>query len=107
MSVTELLKNPEIERNLVLSTAHITKEDSEFLEESARDNTGATRLIVYSAEGWFLVYCWHEADAAESVKGIVSDALVECLRIGSELGCTFVKFDRDGPEHEELQSFDW
>ena len=101
------LKSPEVERNLVLSTGHMTKQDSKILEAAATGNQ-ATGLIVYSSECWFLVYCFQETAINVALReGYISKDLHRCLRIGNAMGCTFVKFDRDGPSHDELPSHDW
>ena len=104
------LKNPEFERNLVLSTGHMTKQDSEILEAAATGNP-STNLIVYSSEYWFLVFCADNNSmsnaAVARANGLISEELYQCLVIGNEERCIFVKFDRDGPQHDELPLFDW
>lgn len=67
--------------------------------------------------GGFLLYVggW-QADAEEEditsyevtlrAKGL-SDAVVEVTQVARRAGCRHLMLDRDGPEYEELDSFEW
>lgn len=80
----------EISKYLVLSTAHITKRDSELLSNKgwAEDEYG---------------YWVHKDFTSEDL----SSTFHACLKLAQQHDCTYVRFDRDGPDVDELTTFDW
>lgn len=90
---------PEISKIWTLSTCHITQEDSEKMLDCS--------LITYDLEGYgWLVYI-PSSDIIDNYGKDVSPALQKILGLAKDLGCTWIKFDRDGPEEESLTQFNW
>ena len=92
----------EIEKSLVISTAHITDHDIDRLTE--KQNAVVTHPYEY---GWYVwtggleteEVCW------EAKQHGFSEAFTGLLRLASENECSFVKIDRDGPVIDELENF--
>jgi hypothetical protein len=97
-AVSQRLENPFIFRVLDVSTGHISLSDVDGLENSGRP--------VYELEGFgWLVYVGELEDNWPS--DVFSGAFINILRKAQELECDYVRFDRDGREYPELQTFDW
>ena len=90
----------EIERILVLSTAHITKETSELLEKEAHSDLA--NYVVHGYEyGWFvLVYKLQEVTRKIPDLGL-------CLKLAKDNQCKWVRLDRDGPIIDNLPQYSW
>jgi hypothetical protein len=96
------LTNPFIFNVLDISTGHMKLEDAERLETEAREGCGP----VYELHEYgFLVYVGeiYENWPPEEM----SKAFTKVLKTAKELGCEYVRFDRDGREYPELESFEW
>lgn len=92
----------EIEKVLVVSTAHITEQDNHLLQISA-DET----IIVYDCEYFYLIYL--AENILESIGEVFSPAfkkLIEFAKTHKE-GFTHLKLDRDGETLEGFEEFDW
>lgn len=96
----------EIEKNLVVSTAHITQEDDNLLEEIAQQNEPDEGLIVYGSEYWVMVYV---GPASTPNLDRFSPAFRELFSFAQkhEEGFTFLKFDNSGEMLEGFPTFDW
>jgi len=94
------MKDPFIFRVLDICTCHMTLEDARMLEENIRD-LSAYELGEY---GW-LCYVGEISDNWNTDGW--SEAFVNVLKKAKELGCDYVRFDRDGREYDELPVFDW
>lgn len=96
----------EIERNLVASTCHITKEDNEWLGNDLHQSY----LSVYVYYYGFYIHVNQEPDELEevirSLKGKVSSALCNLLRLAHAQRCSYLKLDCDGPEYD-LPKYEW
>lgn len=108
----------EIQRQLVCSTAHITKNDSHILGEmldEARDpeGTGKTALAGLHDKreyGWWVYVPERhlmEAQLRIAKKARLSDAFLNLLRFARKNRCDWVMLDRDGPRIDELPYFEW
>lgn len=93
----------EIEKNLVVSTSHITQEDNLLLEDIAQQNNG---LIVYGTEYWVMVYV---GQASTPNLDRFSPAFRELFSFAQkhEEEFTFLKFDNSGEELENFPTFEW
>jgi len=96
----------EIEKVLVLSTGHVTLEDSHRLDLKDRAN-----VIVHDYEhGW---YIWVGSDEPFSDQLLraraegYSAAFCNLMTLAHSLGCSYLKLDCDGPLREDLPKFDW
>ena len=90
----------EFEKNLVVSTCHITETDSEKLFS----NDNSSELIVHETEYYFLVYV--NADYLSSAKDL-SDSFLKLYQLAIDNECDYLKIDRDGPEIKGFQKYDW
>ena len=96
-----LLTRPYIFKVFDVSTGHMTVKDAQQLG----DGSDTTCCIAYelSEYGW-LVYI----DTGNSSYGKgMSSAFKKILKIAGELGCEYVRFNRDGAVYPELKSFVW
>lgn len=95
-------KNLEVEKMLVLSTAHIKKETSDILETAAVDLDVLCSLGVYLKEGLgYYIYF-----NPEFLDGIPDD-LRDCIDFTIENGCTILCLERDGQIVDDLPEYDW
>ena len=114
------LNNVEIEKNLVVSTGHITKEDDKLLTkendllERAEKLSMKTvvELVVHPQPydyGYYIctVEKLSERDVTAMKKFGYSDALINLLKISHDNNCSFLKLDRDGKVYDELPTFKW
>ena len=101
----------EIQETLVVGTAHITEEDSSILCQQANSD-GPAVLVAYENEYWIQVFLGGDDFVAltesKTFKDLgLSEDAARFLRIGFELGCTWVKFDRDGPAYNGFTTHEW
>ena len=92
-----MIKDPFIFRVLDISTGHMTRADARWL--GSHDDLSAYELGEY---GW-LCYIGEIDDNWSGMSQEFRTVLMQA----KELGCDYVRFDRDGREHDELPSFDW
>lgn len=89
----------EISKMLTISTAHITKETAEWLDEK-------DILIVYkkSDYGWFiLVSDWDDVVETEEIP----EDLRKILRFADDLDCRWLCLDCDGDILSYLDVYNW
>ena len=98
-----MIKDPFIVKVLDVSTGHMTKADNDKLT-AWRDAAGGPPFYELAEYGW-LVYPGELHDNWED-EGL-SEAFIKVLKTAQELGCDYVRFDRDGKEYEEFEHFDW
>lgn len=106
---TKTKKSPkfEIQKTLVVSTGHITQDDSKILAEAANDGlTLGTLLITYDSEYWHILYLTTLTQSSARMAGL-STACRKWIKIAKDLGCDWIKFDRDGEVYEDYPTFDW
>ena len=98
----------EIERSLVVSTAHISADDNEKLANEAEMNTTPS-LVVYRYEFGFLIYTGSPIDELidKDVQERYSDALSNLLRLAKRENCQYLKLDCDAQTYPDLEVFDW
>ena len=85
----------EISKMLTLSMAHVSPEACKLLEAGDYHH-----VVAYTYEyGWFVsvpeASCFSE-----------EESLVACFKLARKHKCTWVQFDRDGPEEETLKTYD-
>jgi hypothetical protein len=80
---------PNIEPMLVMSTAHLSAPDREYLDSGKG-------TVIANAYGW-IVYTKQE----------ILPGLMPLLDFANKLGCVWIKFDADGPVFDEFPTFDW
>jgi hypothetical protein len=98
----------EIERNLVVSTGHISQEDDVLLTDEAETNL-TPDLVVYKYEYGYLIYISDPLD--ELIEGRIkknyTEAFVNLLKLAKEQKCSYLKLDCDGQIYDNLPTFDW
>jgi hypothetical protein len=97
-----MITDPFVFKVLDLSTAHMTPQDNKRLEAEVHE--GQAPVYELKAHGW-LVYVGEIEDNWPAVT--MSEAFRNVLKEAKELGCDYVRFDRDGRTYEELPVFDW
>lgn len=100
----------EISKMLTISTAHITKETAEFIDNVCEDG-GLSKLIVYDKVakyidcteeyGWF-IYCNVDLPDLNVPKDLLK---VMCFTRDSN--CDWLCLDRDGEVIDELDEYEW
>ena len=114
-----IINNLEIEKNLVVSTGHITKKDdelltkeSEMLEEKETLFSDSLELVVFPQPfdyGYYI--CTVEKLSDRDIKVMkkfgYSNALIDLIKLSHDNGCSFLKLDRDGKLYNELPIYDW
>ena len=90
----------EIQRHLVVSTCHVTQDDTICLSEQEC-------IVAHEFEEGFHVHV-PEADHDDELRDNgYSPAFLGLLKLARENDCDYLTLDRDGPEIEGLTSFDW
>lgn len=92
------MKTYEIERSLVLSTAHISEATAALLGDHSEAED--FNVVVYAVEYGWLVW----ADSADFAGAPELSAL---LKLAREQGCKWIRFDQDGEVVEGLPTFEW
>jgi len=99
------LTDPFIFKVLDVSTGHMTHEDNLGLAANSVDSAKALVPVYELGEYGWLVYIgelddnWPAEDWSEAFRTVLKKAL--------ELGCEYVRWDRDGKKYDELETFDW
>ena len=97
-----MITNPFVFKVFDVSTGHMTKKDADELE--AECHGGYAPVYELHEYGW-LVYVgeiednWPEEEMSTAFRDVLEEA--------KELGCDYVRFDRDGREYPELPKFNW
>jgi len=97
-----MITNPFTFKVLDVSTGHVTRDDSVMLDTNS--DIGPAPVYWMQEYGW-MVYVGEieENWPAEDW----SPAFVKIMKVAQELGCDYVRIDRDGREYPEFERFDW
>lgn len=84
---------------ITLSTAHLTQEVAERL------NYESFGQVIYSKDeyGWFV----YLSPLGLKEHEVGEPCLWAALQLAANMGCSWVCFDRDGPETPHLQVYEW
>jgi hypothetical protein len=97
----------EIQKTLVISTGHITKEDDRLLHVHCNTPNGNLPLIVdEDIHGWKVHTDILETNL-EDMRGQFSIDFLNCLMLAYLNDCQWINFDGDGPIYETLQIHEW
>ena len=96
------MKEPFITKNLDVSTAHITKEDSELLNQKRIQNL----LIVYPYREGYFIYV-PEYDLTQLKKTGFSKAFINLMKQTAKAGCKYLQLDCDGMTYDDLPTYNW
>jgi hypothetical protein len=99
-----MTKNPEVERNVIFSTAHLTEHDANIFEnKESRDD-----LPVFKSNFLYRVNIASYNDSPESFrKAGLSGCCIEILDWAANEGYDNVVFDCDGPVYDDVIRFHW
>jgi hypothetical protein len=97
-----------INKNLDISTAHISEKDSEQLASNGDKGT----LIVHPYEEGYFIYVEKDQELFEItidklIKERYSHAFIEIMKLAHDLECAFIHLDSDGTEYKHMLKFDW
>jgi len=119
-----VIKNAEIEKILVASTAHLTRDDNELLSAMEESPSLVRRVNVIGRSYGHLIrlpninWSGDKPDLAamkDVERGLeqiraedgLSVSFINTCHAAAKMGCEFVLFDADGPVYEELPNHDW
>ncbi|MCC7376974.1 MAG: hypothetical protein IT581_20105 [Verrucomicrobiales bacterium] len=89
----------EIQRVLVLSTAHLRRETADEMEEP----DGPKSIFCDEIRYGYLVKVQKEREPSLSI----SDELWACMKFARSKRCPHIRFDQDGSTVSDLPSFNW
>jgi hypothetical protein len=104
----------ELSTHLVLSTAHL----SEAVSRSLLDMSADTEDRLPTGD-WrdHLVHCEYryghwirllgDAETRKAAIAKMPDCLAACLAHAESYGASWILFDRDGPELDDLETYEW
>ena len=103
------LKKPETYTTLVVSTGHMSLEDSKKLDVLGKDKaTGSPECpLVELYEYGYRVYTGGEDSPDQYVFPEYTQAFNDIVRYARRKGHRWVEFDSDGPVYDALPLFDW
>lgn len=100
----------EIQKMLVVSTAHISKDDN-FILSTFGDAGGPTCLVVdqypYGYIVWVGSYSSDEDYPVQIVNEGMSKEFIALMELAEQLDCEYLKVDADGPIYDDLPTFEW
>jgi hypothetical protein len=102
-------KKPLIQKDMDVSTGHLTKKDNVLLIEACTEDT-ANPVTAYGYQFGYWVFCGHDSDPnylKPFKKYGYSKNFIAIVARAQELGCTYVQFDGDGIQYDDLETFDW
>ena len=104
---------------IVLGTMHLDKDTSATLSEMGEDVDHARYFgdwrdhVVRCGYGyghWIKLPVPDEGDPEDTLEArlaILPRSLADCMRHASHLGAAWILFDRDEPETDRLERYDW
>ena len=100
-------KNLEIQKTLVLSTAHVTEKDNNFLS-----NNNIAFSSVYVNDYGYSIFINPHIEVLkleiEELKNLgLSNNFCDLMQLAHDKKCEYLKLDCDGNIYQELPSFDW
>lgn len=93
----------EIQRVLVLSTAHLRKETNDAMET---DTDGPVALVSFdSLTHGYLVYCTDDPGILEDPN--FPDEIRQAIQFAQEHDCTHLRYDPDAATLDQLPTWEW
>ncbi len=93
----------EIQKTLVLSTAHVTKEVNDYLQDTC-GLPGAENLIMESFEYGWRIYTGSEASERVPTRHA---SLTSCIELARANDCRWLCLDQDGDTTDQLPTYSW
>ena len=104
-----LNKNPYLVKSLDISTGHLTKKETDLLDDASKGES-ENPVIAYKYEYGHFVHVPQKPEynnyLAIAEYGY-STQFIAILRRARELGCKYVQFDCDGIQYDDLETFKW
>jgi hypothetical protein len=109
-----LSEKPEIDKVLVVSTAHIRAQDDALLHNASTDVL-STSLVVHNLDPGYLVYGidlnyqeeGNKTMEAELREEGFSEELLHLLQAAYTNGCDYLRLDPDGTVYDDIRRFEW
>jgi hypothetical protein len=99
--------NPFLVKSLDISTGHLTKLETNLLDEAAKGES-ENPVIAYRYEyGYFVYVPGEDTDYLAIAEYGYSMQFINILRRAKELGCKYAQFDGDGIQYDDLETFSW
>jgi hypothetical protein len=98
----------ETEKNLVMSTVHISEQDDKRLK-----NREECPLVVYNYEYGYIIYVDlnEKSDFDETIQQCenhgFSTGFIDLMKLARTNECAYLKLDCDGPEYKHLTRYEW
>lgn len=92
----------EIQKMIILSTAHITEQTAKLLDKEPEENSMTISVYKKSEYGWFLPIENISYDTAA-----VPEDLKKVIAFAKDHGCSWLCLDCDGPILEYLDTYKW
>jgi len=104
-------KKPEYEINkeLVVSTIHISAETNEILKTPDAEPLNGLLYVedyIYGYRICVISEAWGDEYSPSFTSGFHQD-LVNLIKIVVEQGCKWLVLDADGTEYDHLETYDW
>jgi len=107
-AIYNLSKCPQLFTSLNVSTGHLTGKDNELLTEAGEGETGNPITAYIYEYGYFVLIPEKDAGLNQHAETYgYSKAFTKIMTRAQELGCTYVQFDGDGIQYDDLETFDW
>ena len=99
----------EIQKTLVVSTAHITSMDSDQLGDDANSNLSVDLIVSCYNEFGHSIWVPETEDPnrEKDIARVYSQAFMKLLEITREQRCQYLRVDRDGPIYDNLPTYEW
>lgn len=102
----------EVEKTLVISTAHISKEVDSYFYRIIQESIIPSILVHDFEYGWIVYVPTNDDDFDEHVKQIDSEFIFDesfrkIFMFAHSLNFNFIKIDRDGPISSHFKQHDW
>jgi len=106
----KVISKMEVYKVFECSTCHITLEDNSYLTKVAKDPIEYWFPgVIHELDYGFFINIYKESfldlDEMQDYKG--SHALLNIMKIAVQNDFIYIRIDRDGPDYDELDEFDW
>ena len=96
----------EVQKALVLSTTHLTKEQNDLLtQQGAKYGGSELGIAVDSLAYGYLVYI--SSEFRDNVRERVPDNIHRAMVLARSFDCDLLRYDADGPIADELPTWEW
>ena len=97
----------EFEKNLVVSTEHISEEDNDLLDKLETSGAALYNLIEKFKFGWRIHVGSEPQSTINYIAKHFSPGLLSLIVIAYSQNCKWLVLDRDGPSDPNLLTYNW